>query len=335
MAKKVVEEKPSDNIVLDDIEQELPLTEVKKNIAKKEASVNAPSVQHVSTEEAKNCLRNEKVIVRFIPHPSMAIQNKNHMADGATRSFVVPRLSSTNMFVNVLTNEEKTYLEQAMGLEYNALSVYRRENNFWDDSNPQGIGKVTLRKQNNYLDLSVPEDYIKYKILLANKDFIAPSLQALEDKPKATYQFVIISENAETKMNLGKMDVRMKCYMQYGKISEDKDTLRVVIEILEGRPISSSVKLDYLQGKVNDWIQESPRRFLSTVTDKLLPYKVLIKKCVEAGIIGMKNDAYYLRKDGSALCELNEESTLNNAAKYISSIKRQELKYSLEAALKQ
>jgi len=127
----------------------------------------------------------------------------------------------------------------------------------------------------------------------------------------------------------------MKCYMEYGKIEDDTDTLRMIIELLEGRPTSPKVKLDYLQNKVNEYIQSNPRRFYSIIKDELLPAKVLIKKCVEAGLIGKKNDAYYLREDGSPLCEMNEESTLNNAAKYISSVKRQELKYMLEAKLKQ
>jgi hypothetical protein len=33
-----------------------------------------------------------------------------------------------------------------MQLEYNALSIYKKENNFWDDSNDQGISRVTLHK---------------------------------------------------------------------------------------------------------------------------------------------------------------------------------------------
>lgn len=305
------------------------------------------SVHEVTKQTAKpandgepvNCLRNERVIVRFIPHPTMMVQDPKHilyggMAENAVRGFVVPRYNSTNLFVNVLTNNEKAFLEQAMGLEYNALSVYRKENNFWDDSNPNGIGRVLLRKQDNYLDLSVPEDYIKYKILLANKDYIAPSLQTLEDRPKATYQFVIINENAESKMNLNKIDLMKRCWMAYGKIEDDMDTLRVVLELIDGRPLSAKTNLDFLQGKVTDYIQSNPRRFMSIVSDELLPTKVLIKKCVEAGLIGKKNDTYYLREDGSPLCEMNEESTLNNAAKYISSVRRQELKYSLEAKLK-
>ena len=298
----------------------------------------AEQPRETSGNEPVSCLRNERVVVKFVPRPSSMVQNPHHilyggMAENAKRYFTVPRLS-TGIFKNVLTDNEKAYLEKKMGLEYNALSIYKKQNNFWDDSNPTGVGRVLLHKQDNYLDLSIPEDYIKYKILLANSDVIAPSLRALEDRPKATYQFVIVSENAEMQMNLSKMDATKRCYMEYGKIEDDIDTLLVVVELLERRPISSKVKLDYLQGKINDYIQKDPRRFLSTVTDELLPAKILIKKCVEAGLIGKRNDAYYLREDNSPLCEMNEESTLNNAARYISSIKRQELKYRLEAQLK-
>ena len=292
------------------------------------------------TQEPVNCLRNERIIVRFVPNPSAMIQTKGHllyggMADSATRSFVVPRLSSTKLYKNILTDNEKTFLEKAMGLEPNTMSIYKKHDNFWSDSNPNGIGRVILHKQDNYFDLSAPEDYIRYKILLANSDYIASSLQELEDRPKATYQFVIISENAETQMNLTKMDATKRSYMEYGKIENDADTLRVIVETLEGRPMSQKVKLDFLQGKINEYIQKDPRKFLRVIQDELLPAKVLIKKCIEAGLIGKKNDAYYLREDGSPLCEMNEESTLNNAAKYISSVKRQELKFSLEAKLKE
>lgn len=286
-----------------------------------------------------NCLRNERVIVKFVESPNAMVRSKGHvlsggMAENAKREFVVPRLQSTGAFKNVLTDNEKAFLEQAMGLEYNALSVYKKNDNFWSDNTPNGIGKVTLYKQNNFLDLSNPIDYIKYKILLANSDYIASSLQELEDNPKATYQFVIISENAETERNLSKMDATKRCYMEYGKIEENKDVLRLIVETFEGRPVDMYTKLDYLQGKINEYIQKDPRRFLGIIKDELLPAKVLIRKAVERGIIGKRNDTYYLREDDRPLCELGEESTLGNAARYISSVKRQELKYMLEAKVK-
>lgn len=286
-----------------------------------------------------NPLRNERVIVRYILRPTSMVPNKNHvlyggMAETAIRRFTVPRLSNGS-FKNVLTNSEKEYLEHVMGLEYNALSVHNRKNNFWDDSNPEGFGRVDLHKQDNFLDLSVPEDYIKYKVLLANKDQICPSMQELDERPKATYQFVILSENAEAASNLKRVDATKNCWKEFGKVEDDADTLRTVIELLEKRPLAPKTKIDFLQGKVSEWIENDPRKVLATLKDELLPAKVLIKKGVEKGIISWRNDLYYLREDGHPLCDLGENSTLNNAAKYISSPKNQELKFMIEAKVKE
>jgi len=291
-----------------------------------------------TVEDIPCCLRKEKVTVRFIPKPSEKITNPRHilyggMADTATVTYVVPRLS-TGVYKNVLTDAEKQYLERAMGLEYNALSIYKKQDNFWDDSNPNGIGRVTLHKQDNFLDLSVPEDYIKYKILLANKDYIAPDLQTLQDRPKATYKFVIMSEESEARASSNHISTTMRCYKEYGKIEDDMDTLRMVVELLEGKATAPKVKMEYLQSKINENIQAKPKMFLNVVTDPLLPTKVLIRKAVEAGLIGRKNDCYFLRSDNTPLCEMNEESTLNNAARYLSNVKRQELLFMLQAKTK-
>lgn len=321
MAKKQMEE----TISSIDIE-DFPLKEV------------VPQEQRKGTKQIINCLRNERVIVRHIPKLGGMVTNPKHilyggMADSAVKTFTVPRLSS-GMYVNILTDDEKACLEQIMNLEYNSLSIYKKTDNFWDDSNDKGISRVRLTKQDNYLNLSDPEDYIRYKILLANKNYIAPSLEALQDAPKASYQFVIISEGDETKNAKVNMSTTMKCYKEFGKIENDADTLRVVIETIDGRPLASNSKLEFLQTKANDLIQADSRLFLKVVTDPLLNTKVLIKKAIEAGIIAKRGTYLYLREDNTPLCENNEEPTLNIAAKYLTNPKHQEIKFSLEAKLK-
>lgn len=343
MSRTKMEEKVDYEVLdfeVDDATNELPLREVAtpepvetpkyiKKFSRKESDDETPLI---------NCLRNERVIVRHIPKEGGMITNPKHilfggMAENAIRTFVVPRLSS-GMFVNVLTDSEKAYLEEVMGLEYNALSVYKKENNFWDDSNDSGISKVRLTKLDNYLNLADPEDYIRYKILLANKDYIAPSLEVLQDSPKATYQFVIISEGDETRMAKDNMSSTMKCYKEYGKVENDVDTLRVLIETIDGRPTSPGSQLEFLQAKINNLIQADSKLFLRVITDPLLSTKVLIKKSIEAGLISNKGNFLYLRSDNSPLCELNEEPTINIAAKYLNSPKHQDIKFTLEAKTK-
>ena len=326
--------KKMEDFELGDIETnlvEVPKKEVKPTKVKpKEINIEEPII---------SCLRNERIIVRYIPKMTgIWGNNPKHvlsggMAEGATRTFVVPRLSS-GMFVNILTDREKSFLEEIMGLEINALSIYKKVDNFWDDSNENGINKVRLRKQDNYLNLADPEDYIRYKILLANKDFIAPSMQALLDYPKATYQFVIISEGEETKLAKKNMSATMMCYKEFGKIENDIDILRIIIETISGRAVASTSKLEFLQTKVNELIQMDSKLFLKVITDPLLPTKVLIKKSIEAGLISNRGNYLYLRSDNTPLCEANEEPTMNMAAKYLNSPKHQEVLFSLQAKLK-
>lgn len=285
-----------------------------------------------------NPLRKERIIVRRIPKLSgIWGNNPKHvlsggMADSAVKRFVVPKLSS-GLYVNVLTDKEKDFLEEALGLEKNAMSIFKKTDNFWSDANPSGINIVSLKKGDNYFDLSLPEDYIKYKILLANKDYIAASMQILEDKPKETYQFVIISEGEETKMAKTSMNTTMQCYKEFGKIEDNKDKLRFIVEVLTTKPTSQDVKLEYLQTKMNELIQLNNKTALKVMLDPLLDTKVLIKKSIEAGLISNRGGYLYLREDGSPLCENGEEPTMNIAAKFLNAAKNQSYKFNLESKL--
>ena len=341
MSKEKMEEKvnyTTPDFDLDSADIETPLQEINGNEVASEKPKKFRKAEE-PVDQMVSCLRNERIVVRHVPKlTGMWGNNPKHilaggMAEGASRTFVVPRLSS-GMFVNVLTDKEKAFLEEIMGLEYNALSIYKKTNNFWDDSNDSGINKVRLTKQDNYFNLSDPEDYIRYKILLANKDYIAPSLQTLQDAPKATYQFVIISEGEETKAAKSNMSVTMRCYKEFGKIEDDFDTLRVIVETIDGRPTSKTAKLEFLQTKANELIQHDSKIFLKVITDPMLSTKVLIKRAVEAGLISNRGNYLYLRSDNSPLCETNEEPTLNIAAKYLNSPKHQDTLFMLQAKLK-
>lgn len=285
-----------------------------------------------------SCLRKEIITVRHINKQTGNIRDPKHvlyggMSDNATRTYTVPLLRS-GALCDVLTKDEKAFLEEYMGLEPNALSVYKKENNFWDTSNDEGVSKVILHKHDNHLDLSNPVDYIKYKILLANKERIAPSIKELQDNPKATYEYVIMSDQEDTAAIKTNISTKMQCYKELGKIEDNADILRLVIETIDGRGMAPSSKIEILQNKANDLIQANARLFLSTVTDKLLPTKVLIKKAIENGIISKRGDYLYMRKDGMPLCGDGQEPTFNIAAAFLNEPKNQELKFSIEAQLK-
>ena len=331
MAKKAKMEDIIDN-------EEIELVEVPKTITN---NFNENKVIKVGNREEGliNCLRKERIVVKHINKQKGNITDPKHvlyggMSENARRVFTVP-LQRSGVLVDVLTKDEKNYLEYALGLEPNALSIYNKDNNFWDTTNDQGISKVILYKHDNYLDLSNPIDYIKYKILLANKDRIAPSIAALQDYPKATYEFVIISETDTNKDIKANMSTKMLCYKEFGKVENDADVLSMVIEIMDGRPTSPDTKIEFLQNKVNDLIQSDAKLFLKIIQDKLLPTKILIKKAITAGIIAKRGNYLYLRSDNTPLCNNDQEPTFNIAAAFLSEPKHQELKFSIEAKLKE
>lgn len=280
-----------------------------------------------------NPLRNEKIYVRFVPRKSgMAGDNPKHpmwgsKADGTFDRYTVPVLRNTNNYKNPLTKDEMEYLEEALGLDVGALSVYKKENNYWDNY------YVELTKEGLTLDLSDPEDYIKYAVLRANPDYIAPSMQDRIDRPKATYRYEMVKPNDETSLENAKMSALMTCYKEFGKIEDEQDILRVLIEILDSKPYAANETLAFLRARANILIQADPKKFLSTVTDPLLRSKVLIRRASEVGALVKRGDYYYLKQDNSPLCENGEDPTLSIAARYLNLPSHQDVKFILEEAV--
>lgn len=282
------------------------------------------------SEVKVNPLRNERIYVRFVPKDNGL--PKNHVCsggkvDGAGTSFCVPVLRSTGQYKNVLTNEEKDFLEEALGLDYNALSVYKKENNYWDNY----MVRIDRAKEGLHLNLSDPEDYIKYKVLLANSDYVAPSVQERIDRPKTTYQFELVRENEEDALETVKMDATMQSYKEFGKIENDQDTMRVLVELLDARPYSPNEKVVFLKSRISQLIQNDPKKFLSAITDPLLHAKVLLRRGTEVGVLTKRGDYYYLKSDNSPLCDSGEDPTLSVAARFINLPSHQDVKFILES----
>lgn len=279
-----------------------------------------------------SCLRNETVVIRHIPRESRMVgNNPRHvlyggMAESSYRKLTVPMLRSGQL-QNVLTDEEKDYLETALGLPDNGLSVYRPENNFWRNL------YVRLEKSETRLHLNDPNDYIKYKVLLANKNLVCPDLKTLQEAPKATYEYVIIAEGEESKANMSRLNARKEAYKEYGKIENNKDVLRLIVESMTARPVASTVKIEQLAEQIDTLIENDAKTFLTIVQDPLLKTKVLIRNGIEAGVISDRGGLLYMRADNHPLCNQGDP-TLSVAADYLNQPKNQEMKFAIEAKVK-
>ena len=331
MAKTINEEKSSVNFnveIEDEKPQYIPVSEfVEQN--EKETYNNFR--KHSNSEGLISCLRNEKIIVKYANRPNTNIVDTKHelyggMANSASRTFCVNMLRNGSL-ANVLNDGEKAFLEYYMGLEPNALSIYLKKDNYWKNY------QVRLIKSDTILNLAIPEDYIKYKVLLTNVDIICPSLKQFTEARKATYQFYMVNDGDETKQTNNNMSSKMEAMFELGKIQDNKSVLKVVVEIMDGRPIARTSKLEFIQAQAFKTIDANPKLFISIIKDQLLKTKVLIAECLEYGLVISKSGLYYTAS-GEPLCEAGEDSTLSNSARYLSSPKRQEAKLTLEAKLK-
>lgn len=239
------------------------------------------------------------------------------MLSGAKKGFCAPLLRNGSI-ANVLTPEEKVTLEALTGLN---LSVY---GDFWREH------QIYLFKDDNRLDLSNPMDYISYKILTFLKDDIATKWS--ERNQKQTYQFVITSEDDEQVERKVGFDKKKEAFKLYGKIEEDKDKLIGIYKLLTNKPIAATSKLDWIQTKVEEFLDSDPTAFLKLVKDSSLETKLLINDGLEVGVIA-KSGNKYSTVDGLDLCENGEIATFDNAVKYLDNPKHQDVRSLVEAKI--
>lgn len=270
-------------------------------------------------------LPNEKIVIKYIPRRKGVASNVNddHVVSGgmlktATRKFTVP-LQRNNTVKNVLTEEEKILLEKMTQLN---LSVY---GDFWSDF------RVILHKEDalNILDLSNPIDYISYKTLLSlTKSVIAPSWTSRNKNLE--YEFAITRENEDLVEDKKRFDAKKEAFKTYGKIETDYELLKGVLRLLSNKPISKDIKIDFLQSKIEDYIDSTPKAFLEIVKDTSLHTKVMIHKAIELGLI-IKNNTKYSTEDGLDLCEVGEVPTFDRAVLFLDNPRNQDIRSLIEA----
>lgn len=274
--------------------------------------------------ETKFTLPNEVLVVKYIKrkkgmaagdHVTSDHVISGGMLDGSIKKFQAPLLKNGSI-ANVLTAEEKAYLEAETGLE---LSVYK---DFWLEY------FVTLFKQDNRLDLSNPMDYISYKILLHNREDICPEWAKRNEK--LTYSFVITKNEEEMLENKQNLDAKFEAYGAYMKLRDDKEKLIGVLNILTNKPISADSSLTWLQLEVQKLVDAKPSAFLTAVNDSGLDTKILLNKGVMNGYVKIKGNKYST-EDGLDLCENSQIATYENAVKYLDNPKHQDVRDIIEA----
>jgi hypothetical protein len=227
---------------------------------------------------------------------------------------------------NLFTDEEKDFLEKELRMEPNALSVYNKQNPLKDKM-------IKLGKDPIKLVLSDPDDFIQLRILLTNSDKIAPSVKDI--KKKATYKYYVEDEDDILEITMDKTSLTQKAWMAYGEMSKDKRKLAGFIRIytqVKNKPITkidSSVKLETLQAKVSNVVQNDMKNFVELVENPSYDTILLIAEGVESGEVEKKQTTYYLKGGKDKM-----GSTLRETIDFLNSPMNQELRLILEEKVK-
>jgi hypothetical protein len=257
------------------------------------------------------CLENKRLIIKFHPKPRGFITNPKHilyggMMEGAIRVLPAP-IHRNGDYKNVLTNDEKAYLEDHMGLGKDGLSIYKKTDNYWDNV------KVKLEKGENYFDMNSPEDYIKAKVAIAHDNVVAKSFD--EINYKVSTMFYVVKEGEKDQESHRKLTAKQEAYKLYGKIEDERDVLDYICKAVKGSTVTKATKLSVVQGWIGDIIENNTKEFLLVGSDKQLRTKMIIDQGVTCGAVRFM-DGQYFTAEGKPLA-LNSEANLQNAANYL------------------
>ena len=162
-------------------------------------------------------------------------------------------------------------------------------------------GRVTLKKEGLTLNLRLPMDMLRFKILTANGQYIAPNYE--DRRNKATYEFMIVDQGSVVSRRVEEADLKARASQRYLEITSSVPSMKGFIKAI-GRTIPGNHTKDWLKGEILTVLEDSHSKFLSIVDDNLYAKRVFVQEAVEAGAINKMNDKRYVLDNGVELGDL-------------------------------
>lgn len=238
----------------------------------------------------------------------------NFLVANAKIKYAAPTIGRGRV-ANPLTPEERAYLEKELDEDLNPL---KKDNNFWTKR------FAILDRGIRVLDLSNPLDYIDYKILLMQKDFVAPSGE--KKFAKGTYKFFIDDLEYEDRTKFKAATAKKEAYKFFGKLEEKGKTalvdfLTVYYKHKPGKRADSTMSLEKLVSTIDGIIDNDVDDFLTVATNAEYDNKVFITKALKVKAILVEEGKYYLPE--GALIATSESDLIawlkdgNNSEEYL------------------
>lgn len=223
----------------------------------------------------------------------------------------------TGQLVTGLTKEDETRLEEALFMDKGTLNKFNTK--FWADY------WIRIPKDGLKLDLSNPEDELKYLVLKADHK-VATSENDAQCNMYA--EFVMTSEESEAKFQSTKIKIKKDAYSKFSKMTFTEQIN--FLKVYEGgkNKIGLSATPEFLESTVGTIVEENPEAFLKTLEDPYFKVKVLIEDCIAARAVQKMGTKYFItgNPDPIGMTLLDTIETLNDP-------KNQDLLISLKSKL--
>lgn len=195
---------------------------------------------------------------------------------------------SGRKWVTGLTSEDEKALEAEMGLKAGTLSPYNKE--YW------GNYHIPVPKEGIVLDISQPEDYIRYKILKASTQVVS-SREDLESEKGLFAECVMTSAKEEAAADSAKIQTKEEAFKKFSQmtVGEMRDFLMVHPD-KDGKRIRVTDRHnpDFIKSSVGLIVDTMPKSFLDTLNDKYYKGKLLVEKAIALKLMSKSGNKYFI-----------------------------------------
>lgn len=278
----------------------------------------------------KDFLKKEEVLVRKVDEGNIFSTDKKHimslgMIDGTKKTYYVPTYNG--VFVEVLNEDECRAAEEILGLEKGSMNRNKVKNNYWAKY------KIEVPKDGLTLHLDNINDYIAYKVLVANKSLIADSLETLKNRRLLSYEFFISKANEEATEGKKSLDVLQKAFNEYAKIDKKKDEKRIILELMMNTVLSEKMTDEEISNKYKEYLVGNPQKFLNTISDKHFEMKKFIQKALQKGVLCYKGLNIILKSNQMPLSAGSETADMLAAVSYLENPAHSDVKALIESQM--
>jgi hypothetical protein len=222
------------------------------------------------------------------------------MYTGATKEYCLPYSLSKRAYENPFeTEEEREGIESELNLQPGALNIYKKTDNYWDDF------RIKINKDGLVLNLQNPEDYLRFIMLKANKETIAPTYA--DRLELGTYQFALVDEDVADQERAKKAHTVKDAYKKLGQMEDSVETMANFLTVYGKKP-GRAPKREFLISELDKLIENDLTGFMEIATDPDFEMKLIIEKAVQVGALARPTKTRYELPGGDLIANSMTEA---------------------------